>query len=780
MTHGGQGDPTPSVTDAPIGLVVVGAAVGMGRWLVDHVLSTARWDGVTLVDLADRSGELALAAQSFAAHQVSLVGLNGNGTEPPTSPGARPAGRTLLVVAVPPGELADVATRVASFAPAGSTVAVVADQLVDPLRQVAELLPGRAVAGVHPLFERTAPALDGQIVYLVPPDGSDPTYASLVAVIGEAGGVVKVGTAAQHDRSMKYVQAAAHQTLLNFVDVLARSGLDLDEDLWSARTPLFEALFGLAARVLDPRHRTAIERIEATQGARDVAAELLASASATQHSIASPEVTAERLDEISEHVGGSLFTTARHVAEVAVAATRSTRAELSRRRADHDLVGVRLVRRPDVLHVGRILEIGSSQVVIDDLLIPGSGRGAVLATGPGLVNGKRVGARGNARKVSLNIGQISLLSGADLDRELDARLAFLRRDVRFLVPESVSGRGVLRALQGTAGTRAHELVSEVVRTGQRAVVVRLEIRADRDLDDTVEQLRAGVQRIYAWPDGICRPARPRIRRIAYLGPPGTFSATAAQQCARAAGLEAPALLPQESFADIVGLLATGDALAVLPISSSSSGLVTRACTALWDAGPTVTVGGIVDVSVRIDAYIPTDSGLEQLRGSRVYSHPQAIAQSSQFIRRWGLHPVACASTTEALQRVGSSSESAVALAAAESDLAGLALKVGEREVDDLSGSITRFLIVGPADGFGQFSDEHTPTTRTVLLGRTAAPGAPLLGSGPAASYDEVLADAEGNYLLVTSRAEVPTGSGLRRLGTSPWSPRTPLVRVAAP
>ncbi|MBP8882388.1 MAG: hypothetical protein KBG77_14950, partial [Dermatophilaceae bacterium] len=58
-------------------------------------------------------------------------------------------------------------------------------------------------------------------------------------------------------------------------------------------------------------------------------------------------------------------------------------------------------------------------------------------------------------------------------------------------------------------------------------------------------------------------------------------------------------------------------------------------------------------------------------------------------------------------------------------------------------------------------------------------GIPPVGGGPA--FDEILADAEGRALWITSRApeSVSPDPELRPLGRAPWSPRTPVVRVEA-
>lgn len=761
---------------AQTSLVVVGASVGMGRWLVEHLFDRLPWRDVTLVDIPDRKDELDAAAEAFLPHVPTRILVNTDHQQAPTTPSGDTIRDALIVLAVPLTEISAVTRWLSPLDLSQSTVAVVSERLVPAIEAASKELTESHIVGLHPLFERTTLSIDGQIVYVAPPKSNGTSHVKVTDLIRAAGGVVNVGTARQHDEIMKYVQAAAHQTLLNFMDVLTRSGLSIETDLWAARTPLFETLFGLATRVLEPRQRNAIVGIQNTDEAKAVASELLRSAKETSSSIAEVAVTSRRLDELGEHLSGSLFSTARHVANLAVTATQSTRTELSRHRARRQLVGLRLDRRPDVLHVGYIVEVGPTDVTLEDVYLPGSGRGAVLATGPGLVNRARVGAQGTPKQVVLNIGQVSLLTGSDLEHELDQRLAFIRRDVRFLVPESVSGAGVLRVIVDTPATRGHTVVSEVVRTGQRAVVVRLEIRADRDLDTVVESLRSTVQAAYAWPSGICRPARTSVSRILFLGPFGTFSESAARQCARAAQVQKPQLVAVDSFIDALKDI-RDDAMAVLPICSSASGLVTRSFDALWSAPPELLTAGMVDVSVRIDAYIPPSTSLEQLRGAVLYSHPQALAQCTQFIRRWNLQPVPCESTAEALRLVETDAAPAAALAAADIDLTERRLRVGEREVDDLAGSITRFLVVGHASGFEEFSDEFAPTMRTIYLGKHHQHKSDSqVRSTPA--YEERLSDADGNFLLITSITGQPTPQGLRRLGTAPWSPRTPIVRVA--
>jgi prephenate dehydratase/chorismate mutase/prephenate dehydratase len=212
---------------------------------------------------------------------------------------------------------------------------------------------------------------------------------------------------------------------------------------------------------------------------------------------------------------------------------------------------------------------------------------------------------------------------------------------------------------------------------------------------------------------------------------------------------------------------------VLPVSSSASGLVSRAVEALLAHEAPLTASGVVDVAVRFDAYTVGPRPLESYRGSIVYSHPQGLAQCTRFVARWGLTPVPTDSTSAALEMALASDVPAVALGGA--DLATGDLHVIEREVDDLSGSITRFVVLGAPGEFAPQRDGSDPTLRSVRIGARAEDALPLL-TDPGAAFSELLTDEAGRFLLISSAAgaEAP---GVRLLGTLPWSPRTPVVRV---
>ncbi|MDX6230010.1 MAG: chorismate mutase / prephenate dehydratase [Frankiales bacterium] len=766
-------EPVPGAF-VPRRLVVIGAAAGMGQWLTHHVFSQVEWDDAFFID-TEESASL-LASRDWRLGCPATLGYLDavDGSLRRLGDSARISVDTdglVVCLAVPRTALPQVVRNLVTAGGEASLV-VVAPNMGQALAAVDDHVPGRPVVAIHPLFDSSARSLEGHTVYLA--RSGEPAYGWLVDAVQRAGGFVKLGTAEGHDAAMSSVQAAAHQALLVFADAVTRSGLDLQEDLWAARTPLFESLFGLATRVLDQRQEPTVIDIQSALGGREVAQRTRDSLDAFTAALEDGGL-GTFIEEVRQRFSGTLFETVRDTASVAVNAAQSKRTELAHRRRTGELVGLRSRGGADSLRVGRIVEVGPTEVSFLELLVGERGR-AVLLEGSGAPNARKLGINRRPRQTSFGLGHVDVVIGEELERELDRSLAFLHRDVRFLVPESVAGSGVLSVVAPTRGIRDCAVVSEVVRTGQRSVVVRLSVRADYDVEEMVELLRERVQAAYAWSPGISRPAAPGTLQVNYLGPAGTFSEDAARQSVLAVGIGKAEFCARASFDEV--LAAVGPtSLAVLPLTSSSSGLVSRSVTALLGCGNELVAGGVADVAVRFDAYITVGHRLEELRGQHVYSHPQALAQCSAFIRRWGLEAVPTPSTSEAIAMLSGGTVSGVAIAGSGRALSHPELKVAEREVDDLSGSVTRFLIVGAPDSFREFVGGSDPTLRSVTIGR--AGGLPLLGAGKA-SYEEVLVDDVGQFLWVTSTEPgAVAGPDCRYLGRVPWSPRTPVVRVGS-
>ncbi len=467
------------MSEAPA-LVVVGAALGTGRWLAEHLLPHAPWRSVTLID--SKTTKTSLRSQSWRLAEAGPIAFGesietGDGdrviVEGGSAPLALPEGPAVVWFALPPAVLGNAVTEMLPLLPADATVIVSASPLTPALATTRAAAEGRPVHGVHALFDATMPSLAGQILYVVPgpeaPAASAPQPAAtvpewLAEAVASAGGIIKAGTAEQHDRTMELVQSLSHRVLLDFADAVTASGLDLEHDLWEARTPLFETLFGLAVRVLDSRSTTS-DPAEAAA--------------------------------VRERFPGSLYETIRGSAAAAVGAAQATRIAFAGLRRSGAIVGLRVIGDSRV-RVGRITGITSTSVTLDELMVGAVGQAALLE-GPGIENAAKLGVSGRAKTTTFGLGHVTPVTGDALEAVLDAELARIRRDVRFLVPESVAGDGVLEVVRVRPGIADCALVDEVVRTGQRSVVIRMAIRADLDPADVVDGLQQQVAAAYRWP-----------------------------------------------------------------------------------------------------------------------------------------------------------------------------------------------------------------------------------------------------------------------------------------
>ncbi len=749
----------------PRRLVVVGAAAGMGRWLSDHLFAGLPWQQVVLIDTAQSAALLAGAAAAYRGTPVA-TGTLADVTAHLADEGF------VICVAVPDGAAPGVLAELDALVPRDAPIVLVSVGFAWAMNVLAAV-PDRTAVALHPLLDTSARSLDGQTVCATEVRGVATGW--LAGAITGRGGIYTVLSPEQHDRSMTYVLALAHQSLLGFVTAVADSGLDLTAELWATRTPLFEALLGLAVSVLEENQEVTLAHVQAALDGDRARAELAAAAEAVGAAAATPESLPARVAATRDRFTGALFDTVRNTATATLSAGQSKRATLARVRRLGGLVGLHPSGRPDKLRVGRLVELTPVHLVLEELLVGPKGEAALLH-GPGVRNAKRLGRRGTVVRTRFGIGHVEVLSDAELEVALDAWLAHVRRDIRFLVPESVAGQGVASVVREQRGVGAADLVSEAVRTGQRAVVIRTGIRADLDLDATIEALRKAVEVAYAWPHGVARPARGGQPDLRYLGPPGSFSESAARQFAvglTGAGVADVHVEPAGSFDEVLDFT-RGGGLGVLPITSSASGLVSRAARALLGTDADLVAGGVVDVAVRFDAYAAAPVVLAELRGAPVFSHPQALAQCANFVTRWGLDPQPCASTTDALLKLRELDGPAIAIASSGAEADHDFVHVVEREIDDLSGSITRFLIVGRPDAFAEHSDGSDPTLRRIVVAPNVASIAHLVGRG--AGFDELLTDSDGACLWVSSQTLADLPDGVRDLGSVPWSPRTPVVR----
>jgi prephenate dehydratase len=186
-------------------------------------------------------------------------------------------------------------------------------------------------------------------------------------------------------------------------------------------------------------------------------------------------------------------------------------------------------------------------------------------------------------------------------------------------------------------------------------------------------------------------------RIAFLGPVGTYGEKAARQLAALEGLPSPEFVPQQGIRAVIQALAGGTCeAAVVPVENSVEGGVTACLDALWEQ-PDLGVARALVLPIR---HALLGSG--PIGGiSEVLSHPQALAQCSQWLSSHlpAALQLPTSSTAEAARMVRDSRfRGAIASleAAAEHGLDVLAYPV-----NDVPGNCTRFLLLRRGAGGGQ-------------------------------------------------------------------------------
>ena len=753
---------TPTV--GPRHLVVVGAAAGVGRWLGEHVLGSLDWESVTLIDASSSvlTMEHPYARAKNVLSSTSFAPLDALG----------PAAAVVIIIAVPLATLRAVAVDVFGRAPQNATVIECshnrtrADYVLRGVRHDA------VIVGLHALFGVNAPRADGQTFVICPDPAAINAHRWLSSALETAGGTVNEMDAARHDEIMLTVQTATHQALLTFADVVGHSGLDIERDLWANRTPVFELLLALSTRVLAPAQDLTTASIQAADGDGRIAEAMITAHSRLGVATGDLDATTEYLEDVRSHFSGGLFAKIHEAGALATSAVQSTRARVAANRRTNALVGVRGLSGSDRLHVGRVVKVTPTAFVLDDLLVGSPGRAALLLDGPTTANARKLGIGGKSRSVEFRLGRVRLLDPAELDAELDVWLATVVRGVKVLIPEAIAGASAVRTAESVRGVVRAELVSEEVRLGQRECVLRLVGRIDSDLFALERKVQHRIDDVFQWPAGAMHPLSDRpVNSIGFLGPAGTFSDVAARQLRGL--LDPDSSIVRTEYPDFGALVRAVEEgvvnLAVVPITNSSSGLVDLAAEVLSACDPSLEANGVVDVPVRFDAYV--DPGVGIRPGMRVLSHPQGIRQCSQFIAANELVAVECTSTAEACVRVREEHDGMALAAAGIGEELGL--EVARSSVGNLAGAITRFLVIARRGTF-------QPPARADVLQRTVwvVDAGVTLPDDHSARFDEVLRGPSGRMLVVSTHRGLLDGiAGARRLGTMPWTPRTPIVVV---
>lgn len=183
-------------------------------------------------------------------------------------------------------------------------------------------------------------------------------------------------------------------------------------------------------------------------------------------------------------------------------------------------------------------------------------------------------------------------------------------------------------------------------------------------------------------------------RVAFLGPPGTFSEEAVRKSGF--GGEGFESLPCDSIPEAIEAVGDGSAdRAMLPFENSIEGSVRPTMDTLLELSDRVTVVG--EYRMPISEALIAREPLETERITEVISHPQPLAQCDRFIReRLPGATVRVVSSTSAAVREVSEGTPGLAAIAPASAAAIYDCVVLEEGIEDEGGNVTRFLWVAPA------------------------------------------------------------------------------------
>ncbi len=179
------------------------------------------------------------------------------------------------------------------------------------------------------------------------------------------------------------------------------------------------------------------------------------------------------------------------------------------------------------------------------------------------------------------------------------------------------------------------------------------------------------------------------KQVAYLGPPGTYAEKAAHILSKLANYNTPLFVPCNGLFSVIKSVAYNNCdAAIVPIENSVEGGVSTTLDALWK---------FPDINIKKAIVLPIKHALisngEISAISEVLSHPQALAQCSEWISENlpGAITLPTNSTSEAVNMVKGSSFRAAIGSKSLIEIEGL------RElafpINDVPGNCTRFVLL---------------------------------------------------------------------------------------
>lgn len=260
------------------------------------------------------------------------------------------------------------------------------------------------------------------------------------------------------------------------------------------------------------------------------------------------------------------------------------------------------------------------------------------------------------------------------------------------------------------GTLKREQGKEIVDVGRE----RLVLEHIKELAMQVNLVPEDVERIYRLIMAATKASQGIF--VAFQGEPGAFSEEAAYKYF---GFEITTK-PCESFDEVFNAVEKGDAgYGIVPIENSLEGSISRTYDLLLDSK--LKVCG--ETELRIIHYLIANQAATLDSIKKVYSHPQALGQCRNYLKRFNFELVPAydtAGSAKMVKQIGSMEVAAIASARA-ADI--YEMKIVAREIEDNPGNFTRFFILAehdsPPTGKDQtsivFSVPHKPGSLFIFL-----------------------------------------------------------------
>lgn len=213
------------------------------------------------------------------------------------------------------------------------------------------------------------------------------------------------------------------------------------------------------------------------------------------------------------------------------------------------------------------------------------------------------------------------------------------------------------------------------------------------------------------------------KRVAFQGIHGAYSEQAIRQHF---GAEVT-VIPCHSFGDLFQAVTTQTAdAALLPVENAVAGTVAQSYELLMEND--LRIQGEVVLHVRHALLAPQGTKLSELK--RVRSHPQALAQCEQFVRRYGLEPEPWYDTAGAARDLAAAPIPGVAAIASPLAAELYDLEIVEPNIEDTHFNFTRFFVIGLDDPERAernktslvFAVRHRPAALYQCLGEFATRG----------------------------------------------------------